>query len=61
VAVDAPALKNAGEVSHKRAVAKAADEYEKYRARLDAAPSDVEQAYLDAVKRTQRQIEGKQS
>jgi hypothetical protein len=30
-------------------------------ARLDAAPSDVEQAYLDAVKRAQRQIEGKQS
>jgi len=61
VAVDAPALKNAGEVSHKQAVAKAAGEYEKYRARRDATPSDVEQAYLDTVKRTQRQIEGKQS
>jgi hypothetical protein len=61
VAMDARALKNAGEVSHQQAVEKATSEYEKYRARLDAAPSDVEQDYLNTVKRTQRQIEGKQS
>lgn len=59
-AMEAPTLKDAGSVSHKRAVAKAESEYEKYRAQLDAAPSDVEAAYLESVKRTQREIEGRQ-
>ena len=58
-AMDAPTLTDAGSVSHQQAVAKAEGEYEKYRAQLDAAPSDVEQAYLDSVKRAQREIEGK--
>lgn len=59
-AMDAPTLTGAGSVSHKQAVAKAEGEYEKYRAHLDAAPSDVETAYLESVKRAQREIEGKQ-
>lgn len=59
-AMEAPTLKGAGSVSHKQAVAKAEGEYEKYRAQLDAAPSDIEAAYLESVKRTQREIEGKQ-
>lgn len=59
-AMEAPTLKGAGSVSHKQAVAKAEGEYEKYRAQLDAAPSEIEAAYLESVKRTQREIEGKQ-
>lgn len=58
-AMEAPTLQGAGSVSHKQAVAKAEGEYEKYRAQLDAAPSDVEAAYLESVKRAQREIEGK--
>lgn len=59
-AMEAPTLSGAGSVSHKQAVAKAKDEYKKYRAGLDAAPSDVEAAYLESVKRAQREIEGKE-
>lgn len=58
-AMEAPTLKGAGSVSHKRAITKAESEYGKYRAQLDAAPSDVEAAYLESVKRTQREIEGR--
>lgn len=58
-AMEAPTLQGAGSVSHKQAVAKAEGEYEKYRAQLDAAPSDVEAAYLESVKRAQREVEGK--
>ncbi len=57
-AMDAPTLTGAGSVSHKQAVAKAGDEYAKYRAGLKAAPSEVESAYLESVKRAQREIEG---
>lgn len=60
-AMDAPTLTGAGSVSHKQAVAKAEGEYEKYRTQLDAVPSEVEAQYLETVKRTQREIEGKQS
>lgn len=58
-AMDAPVLTSAGSVSQKQAVAKAEGEYEKYRQRPDLAPSDVERAYLDLVKRVQRELEGK--
>lgn len=58
-AMEAPTLKRAGTVSHQQAVAKAEGEYEKYRAQLDAAPSDIEAAYLESVKRAQREIEGR--
>lgn len=60
VAMDAPTLTGAGSVSHKQALAKAEGEYEKYRAQLDAATSEIEKTYLDSVKRAQREIEGKQ-
>lgn len=60
-AMEAPTLSGAGSVSHKQAVAKAESEYEKYRAQLDATPSDVESAYLESVRRAQRAIEGKNS
>lgn len=59
-AMEAPTLTGAGSVSHQQAVAKAESEYEKYRAQLDFAPSDIETAYLESVKRTQREIEGKE-
>jgi len=59
-AMEAPALSGAGSVSHQQAVAKAEGEYEEYRAQLDAAPSGVEHAYLESVKRAQREIEGNQ-
>lgn len=58
-AMEAPTFKGAGSVSHKEAVAKAEGEYEKYRVQLDAAPSEVEAAYLASVKRAQHEIEGK--
>ncbi|MFV0318362.1 MAG: cell filamentation protein Fic, partial [Microthrixaceae bacterium] len=58
-AMEAPTLTGAGSVSHQQAVAKAESEYEKYRVQLDAAPSDIEAAYLESVKRAQREIEGK--
>lgn len=60
-AMDAPVLMGAGSVSHKQAIAKAEGEYEKYRELLDSTPSDVEHAYLDAVKRTQHKLEGEKS
>lgn len=55
-ALEAPTLNGAGSVSHKQAIAKAESEYGKYSAQLDAAPSDVEAAYLESVKRAQRAI-----
>ncbi len=55
-AMEAPTLKGAGSVSHKRAIAKAESEYGKYRDQLDTTPSDVETAYLESVKRAQRAI-----
>lgn len=60
-AMDAPTLNSAGSVSHKQAAAEAEAEYKKYRAVLNAEPSDVEKAYLESVKRAQREIEVKQS
>lgn len=57
-AMEAPVLEDAGSVSHKQAVAKAESEYQRFRAELDAAPSDVETAYLESVKQIQREVEG---
>lgn len=57
-AMDAPTLSDAGSVSHKQAVAKAEQEYDKFRVQLDAAPNEVEKTYLEAVKNVQRKIEG---
>jgi hypothetical protein len=58
VAMEAKTLDGAGNVSHEQAVTKAESEYAKYRAQIAAEPSDVEEAYLDAVKGLQREIEG---
>lgn len=60
VAMEAPTLPGAGSVSHRQAVAHAEGEYAKYRAQLDAAPTEVEEAYLETIRRAQREIEGKQ-
>lgn len=60
VAMDAQTLPGAGSVSHRQAVSHAEGEYVKYRAQLDAAPDEVEQAYLETIKSAQRGIEGKQ-
>jgi hypothetical protein len=57
VAMEAPTLNGPGSVSHQQAMKKAEGEYEKYRALADASPSDVERAYLDAVKRAQHRLE----
>lgn len=59
VAMDAPTLAGAGAVSHQQAVAKAEDEYAKYREKVSAQPTDVESAYLESVTRVQRTVEGK--
>lgn len=59
-AMDAPTLDGAGSVSHREAVQLANSEYEKFRTRRDEVPSEVEERYLDTVKRAQRQIEGNQ-
>ena len=57
-AMGAHTLTGAGSVSHNQAVAKAEGEYDKYKAALEDVPDDVERAYLEMVKRTQREIEG---
>lgn len=56
-AMEAPTLNGPGSISHQQAMEKAEGEYEKYRALADSPPSDVERAYLDAVKRAQHRLE----
>lgn len=56
-AMEAPTLNGPGSTSHQQAMEKAEGEYEKYRALADSPPSDVERAYLDAVKRAQHRLE----
>ncbi len=58
VAMEAPTLSGAGTVSHQAAVTHAQGEYDKYKVALEDVPADVERAYLETVKRTQREIEG---
>ncbi|MDR0489280.1 MAG: virulence RhuM family protein [Propionibacteriaceae bacterium] len=60
VAMEAKTLDGPGSVSHQQAVTKAESEYAKYRARITVEPSDIEEAYLEAVKGLQREVEGKQ-
>ncbi|NLF06332.1 MAG: virulence RhuM family protein [Actinomycetales bacterium] len=57
--MDAPTLAGAGSVSHRQAVTHAEGEYAKFLEGGDAAPSDVEQTYLNAIKEAQRGIEGR--
>jgi hypothetical protein len=59
VAMEAKTLHGAGTISHEQAVAKAEQEFTKYRAQLDAAPSQVEKDYLETLKRVQRRVEGR--
>jgi len=59
VAMEARTLAGAGTVSHEQAIAKAEAEYGKYRAQLDGTPSDVETAYLEALKAVQRKVQKK--
>lgn len=56
-AMGASVPSGAGSVSHQQAIAKAEPEYDKYRIQLDATPSEIEEAHLETVKRTQRKIE----
>jgi len=58
-AMDAQTLPNAGKVSHAQAVAPAEGEYAKYRARRDETPTEVEEAFMNTIKSTQHEIEGK--
>lgn len=57
-AMEAPVLNGPGSVSHQQAAAKAEGEYEKYRALTDSERSDIERAYLDAVRAAQHELEG---
>ncbi|WP_297741364.1 virulence RhuM family protein [uncultured Tessaracoccus sp.] len=59
-AMDAPVLEGTGSISRSEADAKAIAEYDKYRAELDAEPSEVEKAYLANIKAEQKKLEGKQ-
>ncbi len=61
VAMEAQTLDGAGKVSHSQAVEKAEAEYAKYRAQLTVAPSAVEVAFLENVKKVQKKIEGKET
>jgi len=58
-AMDAPVLSGAGTVSHDTARVKAEGEYATYRANLSTQLTEVEVAYLEAIKSTQRDLEGK--
>jgi hypothetical protein len=59
LAMEAKTLHGAGTISHEQAVAKAEQEFTKYRAQLVAAPSQVEKDYLETLKRVQRRVEGR--
>jgi len=59
VAMDAKTLEGAGSVSREKANEKATGEYEKYRAQPDAGANEIEEHYLDSVKKAQRRIERK--
>lgn len=52
-------LQNAGTVSHKAALEKAEREYEKYRQKTRDELSSAERDYLEAIKQTQKRLEGK--
>ena len=58
-AMGGKALQGAGKVSHQDALTHAEAEFAKFRSQQDALPSDVEAAYLDAVKTAQKKISGK--
>jgi hypothetical protein len=59
LAMEAKTLAGAGTVSHEQAMAKAEEEYDKYRAQLSAAPSEAELDYLETLKSVQRKVQGR--
>ena len=61
VAMGGKALQGSGKVRHQDAIAHAEAEYAKFRAQLDEQPSEVEAAYLEAVKTAQKKITGKKN
>ena len=52
-------LPGAGSVSHQAALAKAKAEYKKYRRKMANELSPVERDFIENIKNTQRQLEGK--
>lgn len=60
-ALDAPLATGPGSVSYEQAWQKAETEYARYRERLDSDPSDVERAYLESIKHTQRKLDASDS
>lgn len=56
---DSEVLQNAGKVSHALAEQKAKEEYQKYRQLHSGELSRVEQAFLESVEATAKQLEGK--
>ncbi|GHV88415.1 toxin Fic [Spirochaetia bacterium] len=52
-------LSDAGKVSHKQALEKAEQEYEKYRQKTLDVLSPVELAYIASIKETQKKLEGR--
>ena len=56
---DSEILQNAGTVSHALAEQKATDEYHKYKQLHDSDLSPVEQAFLESVEKTAKQLEEK--
>ena len=53
-------LQNAGTVSHKNALEKATQEYEKYKQKNKNELSKVERDYIENIKQAQKKLEGKQ-
>lgn len=52
-------LKNAGTVSHEKAIEKANAEYEKYKSKIVDERSVAERDYIESIKKAQKKIEGK--
>lgn len=52
-------LQGAGKVSHQQALTHAEAEYAKFRSQQDVIPSEVETAYLEAVKKVQKKVSDK--
>ena len=52
-------LQNAGTAKHKDALAKAEQEYEKYKEKTKDELSKTERDFLDSMKATQKKLEGK--
>ena len=56
-AMGGKSLEGAGTISHRQAVQKAHEEYEKYKTVMDTQPSSVERDYLKQITAVQKQIQ----